>query len=573
MERNLLNSLIKLLLWGCCMIKKFARLTKDITLLYELSLAVGKSLDLKKNCSIFLKRLMARKDLSFISCWIKNEYLVDKEDKEYATLIYAHPEFRIKDTIIPVNHPIFNVVKDKVFFSISIGDDNFSNFITEKGIEKGSLAIFALKDFGLLKFYSMTRETPFEEKELNQLKDVIFEFAISIQACLSHQRTIKEITERKQAEEKLKLYQFMVESAEDAIFFKDLESRYIIANKVALQSFGLSREEVIGKNDYELMPDPQEARINVEDDQQVFKTGKIKEVTKHMRDVTGKLRWFQAIKVPQYDDKGKIIGLVGIARDITERKLMEEELRQHRDHLAELVAERTNELKATQDKLIQSEKLAAAAQIASEAAHEVKNPLTVITAGIYYLNQILPKEKENVQNTLLQMENATKRATTYINDLLNFSKPPVLQLRQVEINEAIEQAIEEMPQEILLDIELIKNLEADLPQINADLDRLKQVFTNLIKNASEAMLAVRDKKLKMKSEKGKGIIKITISDTGKGIPEKEIDYIFDPFFTTKDKGTGLGLAICQRVIEAHQGKIEVESNVGEGTTFIIEFPV
>jgi len=553
--------------------KKFIGGIKDISLLYELALAIGTSLDLEKNCHVFLKILISRKDLGFVSCWIKNEYLVDKEDKDYATLIYAHPKFHIKDTAIPVNHPIFNVPVDKGFFSISSSDDNFSDFITEKGIEKGNLAIFALKDFGVIKLYSMTKKTPFEEKELNQLKKVIFKFATSIQNCLSHQETIKKISERKQAEERLKLYQFMVESAQDAIFFKNLESRYIIANKVALQAFGLSREEVIGKNDYELMPDPEEAKINVEDDQQVFKTGKIREITKHMKDVTGKMRWFQAIKVPQYDDKGQIMGLVGIARDITERKMMEEELQKHRDHLEELVKKKTDELKATKDKLIQSEKLAIASQIASEAAHEIKNPLTVITAGLYYLKQILPKEKENVQNTLLQMKNATKRVSAYINDLLNFSRPPVLQLRQVEINEVLEEVIREMPQEILSDIEIIKDFETDLPQINADSDRLKQVFTNLIKNASEAMQEVRNKKLEVRSEKEEGMVKITISDTGEGIVKEKIGYIFDPFFTTKGKGTGLGLAICQRFIEGHRGKIEVESKVGEGTTFVLKFPI
>jgi len=134
--------------------------------------------------------------------------------------------------------------------------------------------------------------------------------------------------EHKKVEQKLKQYQFMVESAHDVIFFKDLKSRYVIANDKTLEAFGLSREQVIGKNDYEIMPEKAEAGKNIEDDKLVFETGKPKEITKHMTGSDGKERWFQAIKVPQFDNNGNIIGLVGIARDITTLKHAEETLRE-----------------------------------------------------------------------------------------------------------------------------------------------------------------------------------------------------------------------------------------------------
>jgi len=140
--------------------------------------------------------------------------------------------------------------------------------------------------------------------------------------------TKQETTDRKKLAEQLKQYQFIVESAQDAIFFKDLKSRYIIANNKTLEAFGLSRRQVIGKDDYEIMPDKAEARKNIEDDQGVFVSGKPKEITKHMTGANGKERWFQAIKVPQFDDKGKVIGLVCVARDITERKKAEQALRE-----------------------------------------------------------------------------------------------------------------------------------------------------------------------------------------------------------------------------------------------------
>ncbi len=143
--------------------------------------------------------------------------------------------------------------------------------------------------------------------------------------------------EHKKVEQKLKQYQFMVESAHDVIFFKDLKSRYVIANDKTLEAFGLPREQVIGKNDYEIMPEKEEAGKNIEDDKIVFETGKPTEITKHMTGSDGKERWFQAIKVPQFDSKGNIIGLIGIARDITALKHAEETLREGENKYRTLV--------------------------------------------------------------------------------------------------------------------------------------------------------------------------------------------------------------------------------------------
>ncbi len=98
------------------------------------------------------------------------------------------------------------------------------------------------------------------------------------------------------------------------------------------------------------------------------------------------------------------------------------------------------------------------------------------------------------------------------------------------------------------------------------------MVTNLVKNAAEAMGEVRSKKLEIRSKKEGEFVKLSVSDTGKGIAEEDRKRIFDPFFTTKGKGTGLGLAICQRIVEAHHGEIEVASEVGKGTTFVVKLP-
>lgn len=138
----------------------------------------------------------------------------------------------------------------------------------------------------------------------------------------------KEAAGLKKTEEDLEKYKFMVESAYDAVFFKDMDSRYIIANDKTLEVFGLPREEVIGKNDYELMPDRKAAGKNLADDRMVFESGKLIEVIKRMTGAGGEEKWLQSIKVPQFDRDGRVIGLAGIARDITDRRRSEEALRE-----------------------------------------------------------------------------------------------------------------------------------------------------------------------------------------------------------------------------------------------------
>ncbi|MEW6097257.1 MAG: ATP-binding protein, partial [bacterium] len=205
----------------------------------------------------------------------------------------------------------------------------------------------------------------------------------------------------------------------------------------------------------------------------------------------------------------------------------------------------------------------------------------VINAGLYLLKEeIVPKEDVKSQRTIQQMNNAVLRATGFLNSLLNFSRPFELKIGQVNINELIQVALNEVPEETLSNIEVKQELSSELPEISADFDRLKQVVVNLVKNAAEAM--GEGGKLWICSTHISGsdrlqigekdFVQITFEDSGPGIPEEDLPHIFDPFFTTKGKGTGLGLAICQRIIDAHQGKIDVKSKVGHGTTFTIRLP-
>jgi len=231
--------------------------------------------------------------------------------------------------------------------------------------------------------------------------------------------------------------------------------------------------------------------------------------------------------------------------------------------------EMLNALKITQNKLIKTEKMTAVVQIVSEAAHEIRNPLMVISSGIYLLKKVICEENPIVPKTIKQIEDAVSRMSLFIEDLLHFSRPIELKMDKVKINEVIKVAISELSEGLFFGVDMKQELADNIPEILADSNRLKQVVVNLVKNAVEAMKEVVGKKLEVRSEKEGNFIKISVSDTGKGIPAEEIASVFDPFHTTKKKGMGLGLSICNRFVEAHGGRIEVESEVGKGTRFVV----
>ncbi len=183
----------------------------------------------------------------------------------------------------------------------------------------------------------------------------------------------------------------------------------------------------------------------------------------------------------------------------------------------------------------------------------------------------LPEGKD-IDEKISIIGNAADRVNAHMDDLLNLSKPPLLKLRTANINVLIEESLVEVPPEIFSNIEVVKELKDE--QVNVDAERLKRVFINLIRNASESMqgkgkLQITVHRVQIKERK---FISIRFEDTGHGIPQEGLEKIFNPFYTTKSKGTGLGMVICKRIIDAHQGNIEVQSKVGVGTTVIVQLP-
>jgi signal transduction histidine kinase len=240
------------------------------------------------------------------------------------------------------------------------------------------------------------------------------------------------------------------------------------------------------------------------------------------------------------------------------------------------------ELKEIQEQIVWTEKLASLGKLAATIAHEINNPL----AGVLnYIRLIIKKlarnhpshEKlEDISRYLKIMESETARCTEIVKDLLAFARRTQITMENNSIESILNKTLNLISHDLdMKALQLIKNIAPDLPKVKCDFKQIQQVFLNLLYNASEAMpnggtLTITANKV----NGAKALVEVSISDTGCGILEKDMENIFEPFFTTKEegKGVGLGLSVVYGIIAKHHGTVTVESEPGKGSTFTVRLP-
>jgi signal transduction histidine kinase len=248
---------------------------------------------------------------------------------------------------------------------------------------------------------------------------------------------------------------------------------------------------------------------------------------------------------------------------------MEENLKDAMDALEQTIAQ----LQEKQARLVEAEKLASIGKLAAGIAHEINNPLTsVLTFSSLLLEQCPASDPRHSKLKMVVKE--TTRVRNIVRQVLSFAKEAPLRTEKINLNQPVTEIVESLiAQEAFHGIELDVDLAAGLQDIFIDPVQIGQVVLNILLNATHAI--VPPGKIWVSTRAAGDFMELTISDTGKGIPEENLQKIFDPFFTTKDKsrGTGLGLAVSYGIIKKHGGDIEVRSKVDEGSTFIVRLPI
>jgi two-component system NtrC family sensor kinase len=249
-----------------------------------------------------------------------------------------------------------------------------------------------------------------------------------------------------------------------------------------------------------------------------------------------------------------------------------QELREWGETLEKKVEQRTSELKEIHAHLIQTEKLAGVGKLAAGVAHEINNPLTcVLTNSSLMLSDLPPDDPwhEDLQSIV----DETLRCRKIVKGLLDFSRQTKPQKQALDLNSVAEDVLALVKnQASFQNIAINLELDRELPAVFADRDQIRQVVLNLLLNAADAMPKGGELHIRSRYDPALNHVKLSIRDTGQGIPEEIRDKLFEPFFTTKKTGTGLGLAVAYGIMERHKGELRVESTPGRGTTVTMVLP-
>jgi PAS domain S-box-containing protein len=241
------------------------------------------------------------------------------------------------------------------------------------------------------------------------------------------------------------------------------------------------------------------------------------------------------------------------------------------------------DLKDAQEQIVQTEKLASLGKLAATIAHEINNPLAAVLTYIRLmiklinLNKFSPERLEDISRYLATMESETARCGEIVKNLLAFSRQSKITINDSSIIDIIDRTIFLIAHDLeIKEIQLKKNIEPNLPNVQCDFQQIQQALLNLMHNASDAMIDGGTLTVTARRTAGTDrFLDVMVSDTGCGITEEDKEKIFDPFFTTKEngKGVGLGLSVVYGIITRHKGTIEVESEPGKGSTFKVSLPI
>ncbi len=374
-----------------------------------------------------------------------------------------------------------------------------------------------------------------------------------------------DITERKRTEEALKQTTAMLtnvlDSTPDMIFVKDMELRTVMCNKAFAAAVGGKPEDLLGKTDIGNGWDPELVQGNpdkgirgFENDDRDALSGRVVHNPADLANVGNKVLVFDTKKIPLYDSDGSVIGVLGIARDVTDRNKMEEAL-------------------------LQSEKLKSIGAITAGISHEFNNLLAIISGNVHILKKIY-KEDKVLTDALSIIMKATSDGADISSNMLKFTKTrsDTKEFVSSDIKGLIMHSIDftkprwkNKAQAEGIDYKIDTEGMKSIPSIMCKPAEIREIFINLTNNALDAM--PEGGRISFSTWSSDDTVFVIVSDTGGGMSEEVKKNIFDPFYSTKGvEGTGLGMSMVYGIVNRHGGKIEVESEVGKGSTFTMQFP-
>ncbi len=491
------------------------------------------------------------------------EAALKESEKRYRQLVELSPDAIIvhtKGKIIYVNEASLRL------FGTSNRDDLINKSITNF-LHPDSIDIVRARSKHLLKNGSnaLLQEQKFLRLDGTSISVEVSASPIIFQNESSIQVVIRDITERKHVENELRKRQLEVNTLLDSLpglaFFKDKNFRYLIVNQRFCDAMGYSKEEIIGKTDFELLPRHIAEKYNT-DDLEVINSGNAHYIREEQTIILGKLVTIGTRKVPLKDEAEQVVGLIGLGFDVTERKEAEEAIKKYSKEL--------EEVNASKDKFF------------SIISHDLRSPFQ----GLLGISSIIKEEFDNLATDEIKLfinnlHNSAKNLFNLIENLLQWSR---IQRGKLDLQPSVIELYEEVIYIINLlqqnainkKIALINTVSRNI-FVKSDINILTSTLQNLISNAIK--FTRNGGEIKISSEIEDEFIKVTVSDNGVGIPEDNLQKLFridnqvSTLGTERESGTGLGLVICKELIEKQGGKIWVESKLGAGSSFTFTLPI
>ncbi|MBW2528301.1 MAG: PAS domain-containing protein [Deltaproteobacteria bacterium] len=370
---------------------------------------------------------------------------------------------------------------------------------------------------------------------------------------------LKDVTAQHDAEAELartrEYLQDILDYSPVMIITTDLDNNVVSFNRCAEETLGYAAQEVIGAPAAQLYRDPEERSSIL---RRVKQDGAVREYETVLLHKDG-TEVPASITLTQLQDvTGKMIGTVGASRDISTRKSL-------------------------MNQIIQSERLAAVGRLAAGVAHEINNPLAVISEISGFLNDLIEDPDEvdpdelvrELEEWLPKLTKQVKRGRNVTYRMLRFARKSEAETELVDVNKAIDEVVPFLNKEAnLAGVTIHRDFDDELPNVRVEEMQLQEIALNLMTNAIQAMRARGHGNIWLATRSDKGKVMISVRDDGPGIDEEVQDRLFDPFVTTKPpgQGTGLGLSICYGVVKRYDGEIRVESTPGQGSTFTVVLP-
>ncbi len=420
--------------------------------------------------------------------------------------------------------------------------------------------------------------------------------------------SLRDVTRRFRAEQALReserQYRLLAEHTADFVTLHDTFGQLVYASP--------SIERALGYTTAEIAAAPQDTFFHP-DDFMVLYTAAWQVIQQQqpearvevrMRTRSGEFIWTESRVSLVRDERGEILHVMNLSRDITERKRLEEHLHRSHHELEQRVLERTAELQTSNAELrrskaelealleererihaqlLHSEKMSALGRLVASIAHEINNPIQAVLGCISLMQMEWAGQKraEKIERYLTVVQTETERIATIVCRMRDFYRPAQPGLEPVSVQAVVQTVLALTNKQLQHSrIEVVCEWDETLPAVEANPDELKQVFLNLILNAVDAMpdggvlrVASTYGRLPDDDADERTAVALTFTDEGKGIPARVLPHIFEPFFTTKNSGSGLGLSISYGIVAAHGGKITVENDPPHGATFTVLLPV